>query len=249
MRKAILVASLAITGANAIGQCTPNQLYADSIYGVWPDTTENFASGVLNIFYSDTLTILVPTDAGLVDPNYAGVSIDSVALTGVDNLPPGLSVICNSQTSAACTFLSSQLGCGLIEGTPTAAGVYDMTINVIAYAFGGFVQVAQPFAGYQITIAEDNSGIAGVASIKPLDVRAIPNPSAGSTSFMFSLPHAAKARVQVFNLVGEKLWDRSVAGKQGANTVGFDASQLESGMYLYTVEAGGHTYTSRLVVN
>lgn len=249
MRKAILAASLAITGANAIGQCTPNLLYTDSVYGVWPDTTENFAGGVLNVFYSDTLNILVPTDAGLIDSQYSGVNIDSVALTSVDNLPPGLSVLCNSQTGAACTFLSSQLGCGLIEGTPTTAGVFDMTINVIAYAFGGFVQVAQPFNGYRITISEDNSGVASITSIKPLDVRAVPNPAVGNTNFLFNLPRAAKARLQVFNLVGEKLWDRSLAGKQGVNTIPFDASKLESGVYLYTVEAGGQTYTSRLVVN
>lgn len=250
MKKTILAAVLVISGANAMGQCTPNQLYADSIYGVWPDTTENFPSGVLNVFYSDTLNILVPSDAGLVNPNYAGITIDSVALTGVDNLPPGLSVVCNSQTGAACTFLTSQLGCGLIEGTPTTAGTYDMTINVLAYALGGFAQVPQAFTGYRITIAEDNAGgLHALAAVKPTGVRAVPNPAIGSTSFMFDLPRAAKARVQVFNLVGEKLWDRTVAGKQGANTLAFDAAQLESGVYLYTVEAGGHTFTSRLVVN
>jgi len=240
---------MVIIGAAAMAQCTPDPLYTDSVYGVWPDTTENFPPGVLNVFYSDTLNILVPTDAGLVDPDFDGVNIDSVALTGIDNLPPGLSVVCNSQTGAACTYLSSQLGCGLIEGIPTAAGVYDMTINVIAYAFGGFVQVEQPFAGYRITISEDNSGIAAVTSVMPLDVRAVPNPAVGTTNFLFGLPRAAKAQVQVFNLVGEKLWDRTLSGRQGLNTVPFDANELESGVYLYTVEAGGHTFTSRLVVN
>ncbi len=249
MRKAILAAGLAVATGSAIGQCVPDPIYADSVYGVWPDTTQNFAPGILDVFYSDTLNILVPSDAGLVDPDYSGVTIDSVALTSVDNLPPGLSVACNSQTGAACTFLSSQLGCGLIEGTPTTAGVYDMTINVIAYAFGGFVQVEQPFAGYRITVSEDNSGIASVSSIKPLEVRAVPNPTVGNTSFQFNLTRPGKARLQVFNLVGEKLLDRSVSGKLGANTIPFDASTLESGVYLYTVEAGGHTWTSRLVVN
>lgn len=249
MKRTILATSLVVIGAASMGQCTPDPLYTDSVYGVWPDTTENFAPGVLNVFYSDTLNILVPTDAGLINPDFSGVDIDSVALTGVDNLPPGLTVICNSQTGAACTFLSSQLGCGLIEGTPTAAGVYDMTINVIAYALSGFVQVDQPFAGYRITISEDNSGIATIASVKPLDVRAVPNPALGNTSFLFSLPRAAKARLQVYNLVGEKLWERSLTAKQGVNAIPFDASELESGVYLYTVEAGGHTFTSRLVVH
>ncbi len=249
MKQTILAAGFLLAGLNTFGQCVPNQLYADSIYGVWPDTTENFVGGLLNVFYSDTLNILVPSEAGLIDPEYEGVTIDSVALLSVDNLPAGLAVNCNSQTSAPCTFITGQLGCGLIEGTPTTAGTYEMTLNVRAYAFGGFIQVDQPFGGYRIIVAEDNSGLHAVSAIKPLDVRAVPNPTIGATSFMFNLPRASKARVQVFNLVGEKLWDRSVSGKQGTNTIAFDAGELESGVYLYSVEAGGHTYTSRLVVN
>ncbi len=249
MKQSLLFVGLLFVGSNATGQCTPDPLYTDSVYGVWPDTTENFAPGVLNVFYSDTLNILVPSDAGLIDPDYDGVTIDSVALVSVDNLPPGLAITCNSQTSAECTFLTSQLGCGLIEGTPTTAGIYDMTINVIAYAFSGFIQVDQAFGGYTIVVADDASGVLTTSITKPVEVRAVPNPAIGSTNFMFSLPRAAKAHVQVFNLVGEKLWDRAVSGKQGLNTVPYDATALESGVYLYTVEAGGHSFTSRLVVN
>ncbi len=249
MKKTVLAAGLLITGISAFGQCVPNQQYVDSVYGVWPDTTENFASAVLNVFYSDTLNLLVPMDAGLINPDFSGVNIDSVALTGVDGLPPGIAVICNSQTSASCTFLTDEVGCGLIEGTPTTAGIYDLTINVTAYALGGFVQVPQSFGGYTIVVAEDNSAILTSSALKPMDVRAVPNPALGNTSFVFNLARAAKARVQVYNLVGEKLWDRNVSGKQGANTLPFDATALQSGVYLYTVEAGGNTHTGRLVVN
>lgn len=249
MKRTILIASLVLSTAGAIGQCVPNQLYADSIFGVWPDTTENFAPGVVNVFYSDTLTILVPSDAGLINPDYSGVVIDSVALTGVDGLPAGFSVICNSQTAAPCTFLTSQLGCGLIEGMPTVTGTYDLTINVLAYAFGGFLQVPQAFSGYRIVITEDNAGVHAIGATRPMDVRAVPNPVVGSTSFQFNLARATKARVRIFDLLGERIWDRTASGRAGSNAVGFDASGLESGMYIYSVEAGGQIHTGRLVVN
>jgi hypothetical protein len=249
MKKAVLALVLMSGSMAASAQCVPNPIYQDSVYGAWPDTTENFASGQLGIFYSDTLYLLVPNDAGLIDPNFDGYQIDSVALNGVSNLPPGITVICNSQTPAPCTFLPNQVGCGLLEGTPTQAGTYEMTVDVTAYSFffGFVVPVPQSFEGYRITI-DDNVGVNNV-TIDMSDVRNTPNPFANRTSIEFGLNRAAKATVRIYNLVGEKLWEKQVDAKQGMNAVPFDASNHESGIYLYKVEAGGNTFTGRMVLN
>ena len=63
---------------------------------------------------------------------FAGLVIDSVEFEGISGLPLGLAVACNSQTPAACTYLTGQLGCGLIEGTPTAVGTFPLMLNVLA---------------------------------------------------------------------------------------------------------------------
>ena len=99
MRKTLLLAACASIAFNAFSQCIPNQLYADSVYGVWPDTVTNFRSGTVGVFYSDTLQVLVPTNAGLINPAFNGFNIDSVALVGITGLPPGIEVICHSQTA------------------------------------------------------------------------------------------------------------------------------------------------------
>ncbi len=251
MRKTLLFGVALLVGASASAQCTPDQLYADSVYGVWPDTTENFANGMVNVFYTDTLNILVPSDAGLINTLYAGYAIDSVALNDVTNLPAGLSVTCNSQTNAPCTFLPNQVGCGLIEGMPTTAGTYDLTVNVTAYAvvFGFTVPVPQSFAGYTITVLPGGTGVNELGAITLDQVRTIPNPAQQRTNMEFMLNRAATARVKVFNLVGEQLWKHTVEGKQGLNTVPFDASELENGIYLYKVEAAGRTFTGRMVIS
>lgn len=242
------LAVVAFLGASA--QCVPNALYADSVYGVWPDTTENFANGVLNVFYSDTLDILVPADAGLVDPAFDGFTIDSVALDDVTNLPPGLSVGCNSQTSAPCTFLSSQLGCGLIEGVPTQAGTYSIELSVTAFTnLAGFViPVPQTFSGYEITISENNTSVPSVRS-EPTAFRMVPNPASQRATLEFSLPRAAQARVRLYNMVGEEMRSTIIDGRAGLNTLPIDVSALESGVYLYKLQVGGRTSTGRLVVN
>jgi hypothetical protein len=251
MRKALLSSIVGLASFSASAQCTPNQLYADSVYGVWPDTTENFMSGMANVFYSDTLNILVPTNAGLIDPGFAGFTIDSVAFDSVSNLPPGLSVVCNSQTAAPCTYLSNQVGCGLIEGIPTTTGTYDMVLNVTAYTTLGFfvLPVPQSFGGYSITINANNVGLAEMGLEALSNVRTVPNPANSSLRVEFTLGRSTSGRVLLFNLVGEEVANQRFTGRQGLNVVPMNVEQLENGIYLYKVQAGGKTFTGRVVVD
>lgn len=251
MKKTLLCAAAIALASAASAQCTPNQLYADSVYGVWPDTLEGFANGILNTFYSDTLNLLVPQEAGLIDPNFDGFVIDSVALDAITGLPPGLAVACNSQTGAACSFLTSQVGCGLIEGIPTAEGTYEITLDVTAYTtLGIFVlPVPQSFSGYRITITADNTSITPVAALASGKVRNNPNPFADRTNIEFSLSQAGKASITVYNMVGVEVWNKQIAAKQGLNQVVFNGSALESGAYLYKITSGGHTATGRMIVD
>lgn len=251
MIRNLLLAAVAAFSLNAFSQCIPAPLYADSVYGVWPDTTENFAPGMVNVFYSDTLNLMVPSDAGLIDPLFAGVVVDSVRLDQLAGLPPGITVVCNSQTSAACTYLAGQLGCGLLEGTPTVTGNFPITIEVTAFVvlFGSTQGVAQTFGGYSIIIGENTSGVNDATVAKLGKVQNVPNPFADRTYIEFALNKATTAKVKVFNLVGGELWSKAIQAKAGINRVPFEMSDLESGIYIYRVEAVGTTYTGRMMVN
>lgn len=250
MMKTLLLAALVVAGLQVSAQCVPNQIYADSVYGVWPDTTENFVSGMVNTFYSDTLTLLVPSQANLIDPSLPPITLDSVQMTSVTGLPPGITVSCNSQTGGACTYLPNQVGCGLLEGTPTVTGTYPITINVMAYAyFIGVQSFPQAFTGYSITIAPAASGIGDIAVLTLDGVKNVPNPFTDHTTIEFNLAKSGTAQVKVFNLVGEQLWKTTVQGKPGSNRVPFTRTTLENGIYLYSVEAGGVNFTGRMMVN
>jgi hypothetical protein len=65
MKKLLLsIAVAAITTMNVQAQsCSPstNPNYADSVYGVWPDTTTNFPPATQNVFYSTNLNFKVPS--------------------------------------------------------------------------------------------------------------------------------------------------------------------------------------------
>lgn len=256
MKKLLLASVLVIAAASAAGQaCVPNLLYADSVFGVWPDTTTNFANGVVGVPYSQSLDLIVPQNAGDVDPQFNGVMLDSVAfstVTGLTGLPPGLSVACATQTPAPCTYLTGQLGCGIIIGTPTTAGFYPLTLSVTAYAalFGSVLPIDQSFGGYSITITEQGGvGIAEFSGTGLGGVRNVPNPFSTRTAIEFQLGTASQVEVRVYNLLGEELFAQSVQGKLGANRVPFEAGILPGGVYLYKVQTSKNTFTGRMVLN
>ncbi len=251
MRRTILLLATALTVGASHAQCTPDPLYADSVFGVWPDTTENFMSGVLGQFYTDTLNLIVPTNAADIpaDPPYPAITIDSIQLAGVTGLPPGLSVSCNSQTAGPCTYLPSVLGCGLIEGTPTQAGTYPITLDVVAWFTFIFPQsLPASFGGYEIVIEEIGTGVFEVANMGLANVRNVPNPFASRTTIEFQAGKSGDARVRVFNLVGEELWSQTVQSKVGLNKVLFEGGDLPAGVYLYKIESGANTYTGRMAL-
>jgi hypothetical protein len=246
-KQLLLAAAFAAASYQGLAQCTPDQLYADSLYGVWPDTTADFATGYVGAFYSDTLNLLVPTDAGVINPGFAGFVIDSVQFTGIDNLPPGLSVGCNSQTAAACTYITGAVGCGLIEGTPTTAGSYDVTLNVLAYTtLGGTpLPVPQSFTGYTIVISS-STGI-NDANVGLAQVRNVPNPFSQSTTIEYTLQRSTNATVRVYNLLGDEVWMTTAQARAGLNKVTFEPAGSPDGIYLYKVQAGNDSFTGRMV--
>ena len=205
---------------------------------------------MVNVFYSDTLNLLVPSDASLIDPTLP-VTIDSVRMDQISGLPPGITVVCNSQTGAPCTYLSNQVGCGLLEGIPTEAGTFDLVIEVTVYfqLFFTTQSTPQTFGGYSITIAPNTVGVGDMVALQPGKVKNVPNPFANRTAIEFSLAKPSPATVKVFNLVGEQLWKETLQAKAGINHVPFEGGTLENGIYLYHVEASGTTWTGRMMVN
>ncbi len=252
MNRIPLLFALFFSATAALAQpCTPNPLYADSVYGVWPDTTTNFMNGMVGVPYSQDLNLIVPLNAQDINPTFPAVQIDSVQFNGVSGLPDGLSVACASQTAGPCTYLASVLGCGVVLGTPTTAGTYPLELNVTGYftLFGTAVPYPISFTGYRIIVEENTIGIPEVAAVTLGGVRTAPNPFSARTHIEFDLSRAADVRVKVFTLLGDELWSFRTSGKAGRNRIPFEAGTLPDGVYLYKVETGREAFTGRMMVS
>ncbi len=75
-----------------------------------------------------------------------------------------------------------------------------------------------------------------------------PNPFNPSTQIRYTLPEAAEVRVEVFNLMGQRI-DVLVDGHQqaGVHVIAFDASHLSSGIYLYRLQTPEKSITRRMM--
>jgi hypothetical protein len=77
-----------------------------------------------------------------------------------------------------------------------------------------------------------------------------PNPFNPSTNIEFSLRSASNVRLEVFNVLGQRV-ATLVNGSTlpaGAHSVTFDASELTSGMYIYRLQAGSNFSQTRTMM-
>ncbi len=81
------------------------------------------------------------------------------------------------------------------------------------------------------------------------NVRTVPNPATSTLRVEFTLGRSTSGRVVLFNLVGEEVANQRFTGRQGLNAVPMNVEQLGNGIYLYKVQAGGKTFTGRVVVD
>ena len=76
-----------------------------------------------------------------------------------------------------------------------------------------------------------------------------PNPFNPSTTIKFNLPEAGIVKLTLFNILGQQI--RTLVNEfkeSGVHTINFDASELNSGMYIYKIESGSFTQTRKMTL-
>ena len=246
--KKILLVLIIVGSAIATGfsqSCSPDSLYADSLYGAWPDTVTNFPAGQVGVFYSQILDFKIPADAGEIDTNYAGVPLDSVSLTDVTGLPPGLSYVCDNSN---CSWLGGEIGCASLYGTPTTPGTYDVVIELEGYiTFIWVISEPAVFTGYVIEITPAMDII-----VRRKDEfsskQNSPNPFSEETWIEFSAGKSANVDFRVMDIIGNVVHQETVNANVGENRIRFKNSGLSDGIYMYTLSNGERSITKKMIV-
>lgn len=221
--------------------------------GVWPDSATNFVSGTVGVPYTQNITIKIPYDTNAtIFGSTSTFHYDHVDLqTNVTSpanygLPPGLSL---TGTPSTFKFPGNDTSCMIIFGTPTTAGTYNLSFKLKAYMteFPGVAVSTQTITYYVINIAPA-TGIAAYGNVGFHVMQNSPNPVRDMANIRFTAAGDGKAKLSVFNIAGEKVFEKEVSAARGDNSIDFDASQLENGVYLYSVEMNQQKQCRRMVV-
>jgi hypothetical protein len=242
MIKRLLLAAVFLTGftVQTSAQCVPDLSITDP--GIYPDSATGLPGGTVNVPYNEVIQVKVLTDttvSGLT------VLVTSITITQVSGLPPGITYTCNPPS---CVFPGGSNGCITLSGTPTASGIFPMTVDLMidGTLFGQPISQPSTVDYYNINI----SGSTGIAEQTKFNIiTAQPNPAVEYTDLVFSSPVGGDFPLRMYNLIGMKVYDQIVRSMPGNNTVRIKTSQLSAGVYMLTLGNGKAVVTRKVVVS
>jgi len=262
MNKLLLLLTCVAISALSTAQCTDDYDWGEAAFGVSPDPEqgETFDDAVINESYLDIIYLLVPQTANEIDDTFPALPIDSATLNSIvitqdgNTYTPaefGLELNCNNGGTSVnpCTYIGGQSGCGTLSGSPLLPGEFSVEISATVYATFAGNTIPYPFnyEGYTLTVLTDTS-LEEVE--KPLAKASIsPNPVTTKALIQFSAFSAGNGELKVFTLLGEEKVNRPVDVKPGTNKILINASDLDSGVYLYHLEFEGYKVTKRFIVS
>ena len=243
IKKLLLTSALFILGIIMLNaQCTPNSACAKL---VCPDTITNLPNAQAGVLYSTIMTVRVPTDTTV--SGYA-VHVDSLNYTSITGLPTGFTATPNKSG-----WLGGTKGCLDIVGTAADSmkgRAYKLTITVTVngkYSSIVPVTVPIPMKGYTIHV-DSSSGISSFDVNKFSLKQNSPNPFSGKTTIEFNSPNNDKCSFAVINVIGEKVFEKTINATTGENKIEFSAGELPSGIYMYKLSNSKQSITKRMIV-
>ena len=275
MRKIVLILTLTFSYILGFAQCTPNSLYQDSVYNIWPDTIQNLPHATQGVNYYTQIDLKTPTtlieaasgDSSLTTIDTLGSSyyigtwpVDSMIMVSTIGAPSGITLDCNTTN---CSYEGDVVGCANVYGiTNDPVGVYPITIEVNVYTHGSITVFGIPIAvetdlysatgayetidGYKIVV----NSATGIQTFHQDDFvlfQNAPNPFTEFTNIQFNAPKSDNVAFEVVDMFGRSVYADKIAATKGVNTYQF-SHDLSAGIYMYTINNGKESISKRMIV-
>ena len=258
--KRILFFALAAFSLQTFAQntpCVPDAMNQDSLFGLWPDTTQNLPTAVEGVYYETYVQLKTPDVASEVPDvpiQFASLGIDSIGLVEALGLPSGIQMTCDEPS---CVYPGNSIGCINIFGTTNAVGVHDLEFKVDGWVTAPIIGVVSMsvavgdyvyLTGYKLVVNGSGSDVNLIHSNTFEVLQNTPNPFTGITSISYNLMQQRNVSFSVYNVMGAKVMEQQYFANAGTNTIELSANDLESGIYFYTLSNGEEIVTKRMIV-
>lgn len=119
--------------------------------------------------------------------------------------------------------------------------------NSIAASWGASIGYGSPGEPNGIWVKLEQDGEILMSSFKLFNN--YPNPFNNTTMLSFQLPEPSQVKIRIFNIRGQQVWLTNT-GKlmPGQHHVHWNASNLTSGVYFYTIEAGRYSASGKCLL-
>jgi hypothetical protein len=240
--------------------------------GIWPDSATNFVQGTVGQPYGQNITVKISKDT-IVFGGVAKFCFNRFELSNPSgytnfNLPSGISFLAGptlTNSGGIYKIPAQAASCAVLSGTPTMAGTYTVQFLVKAIgtpvlittncttppSYSGGSPVSTSTLSYYIIKINPASatGIKEEVNSKTLNLSASPNPVSQKTTIKFMVKDEAKAKITVYNILGDKIFEDNFKTVYGENNYELDASNYNSGIYFYTLTYKNNNQTKRIIVS
>lgn len=294
MKKVVLTmfAGMLSVGA-AMAQCTPLEAYADSTFGLWPDSIPFLEQGPMaGVDYQTQIDLKTFVDTVVPNPlgGTVNIKIDAFKILSITGQPEGFEwtgggstwdaatlTWLNNGAGGACSGLTPVQGCMNITATSAATAAaapeagytdYPLIVAVDARIACSSPDISFLIAnGAWLSSVDENLGggalqvndyvlrvnaannVAEMINTSRFDVgQSFPNPATGETVISFNTPTSGVVEFAVYNMLGVVVVSDEFTSEAGMNDYRFNADNLSSGMYVYTMRHSGSTVTKRMIV-
>ena len=220
-------------------QCIPDSSVTE-LYS--PSAAEGLPDGEIGLPYEAVIHFNIPAETTIV----ITAQIDSVEFTDVLGLPEGIDYFCNPPS---CNFPGGSYACIQLAGTPENKNdVGDNDLEVKFTLNTSITDVSDKITDYSIYINDGTPTAVVETSIKSQKLIVNQNPASNRAKLLFDLPNSGPYNLEVYSLLGAKVYSTNSTGKLGHNEMPITDFGLEPGMYFISISMDGYSDSTRFIL-
>jgi hypothetical protein len=200
----------------------PNQVDPDS------DAGQTFINGYINTPYSATYTISVPATIDVMPGVIPPIQVNHIKYLGIDGLPPGLTAV---QSTGDSLWPGGTFGCILISGTPTEAGVFNLSLK---QEMSTATTLPLNNENYSITILAGTPSSVNNNSMNGIEVLATFVNDKTCTINLFSNDNTSII-ISLYSLSGQLIFDNKHIVNNGENQISINMNDIKQGLYIVRI--------------